>query len=125
MNAYLVEGLTIKEAGRQVGFTEAAAGNHLRRFGITRTSRESKIRRSGRDQRWLDRLVKLHQDGLSMNEIGRQLGVNSGTVHYHLQRRNQNLDGNLEHVDIRVVARISGALALSAESQNASCFHLR
>jgi len=59
---------------------------------------------------WLRRLVDLHRSGVSMNEIGRQLGVNSGTVHYHLQRiqQNRSLDGNYDDVDIRVVARISG-----------------
>jgi transposase-like protein len=86
VHAYLVEGLSIKDAGRRVELSESGAGHHLRRLKITRSSRASKSRKSGRGCEWLRQLAAFYRSGVSMNEIGRRLGVNSGTVHYHLQR---------------------------------------
>lgn len=85
LDAYLHDGLTMKEAGARVGLTESGAGHHLRRLGLTRSSQKSKHRKSGRGPEWLNRLIELHRAGNSMSEIGRRLGVNSGTVHYHLE----------------------------------------
>jgi len=86
VDAYLNDGLTLEAAGARVGFTAAGAGYHLRRLKITRSSQGSKQRKSGRGPDWLEAVVLLHHAGVPMNQIGKQLGVNSGTIHYHLKR---------------------------------------
>ncbi|MFJ8252967.1 helix-turn-helix domain-containing protein [Streptomyces sp. NPDC094466] len=67
-------------------------------FGITPKTVTAILKRQGVRTRWrklaeadVDEAEQLYAQGLSLERVGKRLGVNSGTIHYRLKKRGVRL----------------------------------